>query len=90
MVLNIAMKDIARFKEDNPIPKAYAGKKVKNLVQLQPVEKSLEDTLRDEMLADIEGEDDSDSDCDEALVLVEEHEAEVEKVEEEEESLSCA
>ena len=63
MLLNIAMKDVERYKAEHTIPKAYSGKKVNNLVQVKYVDKSMEEVVRDEFMEEIVGEMDlSDSD----------------------------
>ena len=77
MIINLADKDVTEYKKECSIPKAYAGKKVNEIVQLQFLSRGLADLLQDELLSS-EDEDDA-----EELEEVEEEEEEADSEPEE-------
>ena len=52
ILLNIADKDVAQYKQEAEIPKTYTGKKVNQLLDVQFESKSVMEIIEDEIMSE--------------------------------------
>ena len=60
ILLNIADKDVAQYKQETEIPKTYTGKKVNQLLDVQFESKSVMEIIEDEIMSEGDSENEND------------------------------
>ena len=60
ILLNIADKDVAQYKQETEIPITYTGKKVNQLLDVQFESKSVMEIIEDEIMSEGDSENEND------------------------------